>query len=236
MGLIWVNMRFDLEGLVVVVGNYGSGKTEVAINLALAQNKAGIQVRMADLDLVNPYFRTREASVLLAQKGVELVLPPETYLHADLPILTREVAGMIGAPGPLTILDVGGDQVGARVLAALSDAFKRQPVQLLQVVNPYRPKTDTVERAMMMKGEIENGAGLKVTGWIGNSHLMDETDPETIYNGYRFMTELAEASQLPLRLITAPAQLSDQLDQASIRCPILSIRRQLVPPWKDAVN
>jgi len=224
------------KGLVVIVGNYGSGKTEVAINLAVKQNEAGVTVQVADLDLVNPYFRTREARRILAEKEIELVLPPQTYMHADLPILTREVAGLIGAPGPLTILDVGGDQVGARVLAALSDAFKRQPVQLLQVVNPYRPKTDTVERAMMMKGEIENGAGLKVTGWIGNSHLMDETDAETIYNGYRFMTELAEVSQLPLRLITAPAQLSKQLDQASIRCPILSIRRQLVPPWKDAVN
>ncbi len=176
-------MGYEAKGLVVIVGNYGSGKTEVAINLAIERNEAGVTVRMADLDLVNPYFRTREARQILAEKGIDLVLPPQTYLHADLPILTREMAGLIGVPGPLTILDVGGDHVGARVLAALADAFKQRPFELLQVVNPYRPKTDTIDGCLLMKGEIENAAGLKVSGWIGNAHLMDETNPETIYAG-----------------------------------------------------
>jgi len=229
-------MKFEIAGLVAVVGNYGSGKTEVAVNLALTRSKAGMRVRMADLDLVNPYFRARETNAILARKGVELVLPPESYMHADLPILTREVAGLIGAPEPLTILDVGGDQMGARVLAALADAYKEQTVTLLQVVNPYRPKTNTINGALLMKGEIENGAGLKVTGWIGNSHLMDQTGPETIYAGYRFMTELAEQSQLPLCFITTPAHLRDRLDQASINCPVLNIRRQLVPPWQAVAH
>lgn len=228
-------MRYVTRGLVVIVGNFGSGKTEVAINLAIEQNKAGMSVRMADLDLVNPYFRTREARKMLAEKGIELVLPPQTYMHADLPILTREVAGLIGEPGPLTILDVGGDHVGARVLAALADAFKKSPFELLQVVNPYRPKTDTIEGCLLMKGEIENAAGLKVSGWIGNANLMDETNPETISMGYRFMTDLAQKSDLPLHFITTPVHLADQLDLSVIDCPVLSIRRQLVPPWKTAI-
>lgn len=229
-------MGYAAKGLVVIVGNYGSGKTEVAINLAVERNEAGVTVRMADLDLVNPYFRTREARKILAEKGIDLVLPPQTYLHADLPILTREVAGLIGVPGPLTILDVGGDHVGAKVLAALADAFKQKTFELLQVVNPYRPKTDTIDGCLLMKGEIENAAGLKVSGWIGNAHLMDETNPETIYAGYRFITELAQKSGLPVQFVTTPAHLMDRLDLSAIDCPVLSIRRQLVPPWKTAVR
>lgn len=229
-------MGYVKKGLVVIVGNYGSGKTEVAINLAVNQNEAGLTVRMADLDLVNPYFRTREARQMLAKQGIDLVLPHGTYMHADLPILTREVAGLIGAPGPLTILDVGGDHVGARVLAALSEAFKRSTFELLQVVNPYRPKTDTIDGCLLMKGEIENAAGLKVSGWIGNANLMDETNPETIYAGYRLMTKLSLKSDLPLRFVTAPANLMDQLDVSVFDCPVLAIRRQLMPPWRKAIR
>ncbi len=211
--------------------------TSFALNdLAVDQNEAGVPVRMADLDLVNPYFRTREARQMLAEQGIELVLPPQTYMHADLPILTREVAGLIGTPGPLTILDVGGDHVGATVLAALADAFKKSTFELLQVVNPYRPKTDTIDGCLLMRGEIENAAGLKVSGWIGNANLIDETNPETIYDGYRFMTKLAQKSGLPLHFVTAPVHLMDQLDLSAIDCPVLSIRRQLVPPWKTAIR
>ena len=103
-------MDIDLEGIVIIVGNYGSGKTEVAVNLAMARKKAGIDVRVADLDLVNPYFRTREARAVLARKGIEVVLPPEKYLSADLPIVSPAVSGMIRRPSRLSILDVGGDK------------------------------------------------------------------------------------------------------------------------------
>ena len=91
-------MEIDLTGIVVIVGNYGSGKTEVCINLAVHRKRAGIEVRIADLDLVNPYFRTREAKAPLANLGIEVVLPPEQYLQADLPILSALVSGMIRKP------------------------------------------------------------------------------------------------------------------------------------------
>jgi len=86
-------LALDLEGIIVIVGNYGSGKTEVAVNLAIHRRRAGCEVRVADLDLVNPYFRTREARRPLADLGIEVVLPPERYLHADLPILDRRWRG-----------------------------------------------------------------------------------------------------------------------------------------------
>ena len=138
-------MEINLTGIVVVVGNYGSGKTEVSINLAVHRKHAGVDVRVADLDLVNPYFRTREAKGPLAEMGIEVVLPADQYLQADLPILSPLVAGMIHRSAELTLLDVGGDDVGATVLATLEDAFKDKPIRVLQVVNPLRPFTETIE-------------------------------------------------------------------------------------------
>ena len=138
-------MELDLNGIVIMAGAYGSGKSEVAINLAVNRKRAGYDVKIADLDLVNPYFRTREAGTLFNRMGIELVIPAQKWLQADLPILSPAVSGLIRQAGQLTILDAGGDDVGATVLAALADAFANKTVRMLQVVNPYRPKTDTID-------------------------------------------------------------------------------------------
>ena len=229
-----LDIRF--QGVVVIVGNYGSGKTEVAINLALACRQKKTPVRVVDLDLVNPYFRTREARDLLKAHAIDLVLPPAPYLYADLPILIPAVAGAIRGSGPLTILDVGGDDAGATVLASLADAFRGQKIQMLQVVNPHRPNTDSVAGCLNMRTEIETAAQLAVTGWIGNAHLMEATSPDTILAGYGFASELSRASGLPLAFITAPTSLVGTLVDKAIDCPILPIQRQLVPPWQSAVK
>ena len=112
-------MEISLNCIVGIVGNYGSGKTEVSINLAVNRKRSGLDVRLADLDLVNPYFRTREARTQLEALGIDVILPPEQYLHADLPVLSPVIAGMIKKTDGLTLLDLGGDDVGALVLAAL---------------------------------------------------------------------------------------------------------------------
>jgi hypothetical protein len=226
--------EIELKGVVVVVGNYGSGKTEVTINLAIDQRRNGFQVRVADLDLVNPYFRTREARKLLSERGIDMILPPEEFLQADLPILVPQVAGLIRRPGDLVILDAGGDDVGATVLAALADAFnlQRQALTVLQVVNPFRPNTETVQGCLAMRQAIEKASGLKVSAWVGNANLIDDTSQEHIGRGYDFMVSLAEASGLPLAFITVPHELAGEIDRAGYQCPVLTICRQLVPPWK----
>ena len=227
-------MGVELSGIAILVGDYGSGKTEVAINLALERKRAGVDVRIADLDLVNPYFRTREAREQLRSRGIDLVLPPPAYLHADLPILSPAIAGMLRSPGPLTILDVGGDDAGAMVLGALADALKDQPVRMLQVVNPLRPQTQTVAGCLQVRTAIEAAARMPVEGWIVNAHLMDETTAATIAAGKRFGEALAEASGLPLVALTAPHALRADVSKLAGGWPVLWIRRQLVPPWKQA--
>ena len=230
----WKRVEINLTGIVVIVGNYGSGKTEVCINLAVYCKNAGVEVRIADLDLVNPYFRTREARGPLTEMGIELVLPPDQLLQADLPILSPLVAGMIRQPADLTLLDVGGDDVGARVLATLGDAFKNQTVRVLQVVNPLRPFTETQEGCLKIRKEIEQAAQLAVNGIIGNANLIDETSAAEIYDGYEFVSALSEQSGLALEFITATRELLPAVDMQRFACPVLPIDRQLVPPWKKA--
>jgi len=232
------NVQIGLSGIVIIVGNYGSGKTEVAVNLAIHHNRRGSKVRIADLDLVNPYFRTREARSILRTMGIEVVLPPERLMQADLPILMPQVAGLLRAPGELDILDVGGDDAGATVLASLADSFdaSERPRQMLQVVNPFRPNTGTVEGCLLMRRAIEASARMPVQKWVGNAHLMDETGVEHIYQGDAFMAALSESSGLETEFITAPQPLIAQLDQERLNWPLLPIYRQLVPPWQKAMK
>jgi hypothetical protein len=224
-------LDINLNGLVVIVGNYGSGKTEVSINLAVNRKRAGLDVGIADLDLVNPYFRTREARLTLTDLGIKVILPPEQYLHADLPVLSPTIAGMIRDSGDLMILDVGGDDAGAMVLSALADAFSGKRVHMLQVVNPLRPQTSTVEGCVTMRNQIEKAAQLTITGLIGNANLIDETSTEDIYSGYEFVETVSQESGLPLEFITVSQELLPKIDMNRFSCAVLPLARQLVPPW-----
>jgi hypothetical protein len=229
--------EIQIRGIVVIVGGYGSGKTEIAINLAMNRKRAGMDVRIADLDLVNPYFRTREAKSELEKLGIGVVLPPFQYLQADLPILDRSVSALIRNPAEISILDVGGDPVGATVLAALSDAFHsfsamHVPLHMLQVVNPFRPFTETIKRCFKMREAIETVSKQTITGIIGNPNLIEETTSEDVIRGYEFIQILSKESALPVEFIAIEEELTEQVDLDRITCPVLRITRQMVPPWK----
>jgi hypothetical protein len=226
----------NLSGIVVIVGGYGSGKTEVSINLAVNRKRAGADVRIADLDLVNPYFRTREAIATLKELGIDVVVPPKQYLQADLPILSPAIAGLIRQPNRLAIIDAGGDGIGAKVLAALSDALRDRPVHMLQVVNPFRPFTDTIEGCIEMRKTIDEASKMQINGIVGNANLVDETTSDSIYNGYEFVRSFSAASRLPLEFITVASDLLPTIDTNRFSCPVLPIERQLVPPWRKAAS
>lgn len=221
----------DISGIIIIAGNYGSGKSETAVNLSAVSRRAGKSVKITDLDLVNPYFRSREAQKPLEDLGVDVVLPDRKYRHADLPILTPAVADMIKNPAQVTILDAGGDGAGVRVLAALADVLEKSHVKLLQVINPLRPNTRDVQGCLKIKAQIEAAAKLPVTGLISNANLLDETTPQIIYDGYNLVTRVSEATGLNIEFITASTRLLPQLDTERIVCPILPIDRLLAPPW-----
>jgi hypothetical protein len=231
-------VRIGLSGIVIIVGNYGSGKTEVAINLAVHHHRKGVHVRIIDLDLVNPYFRTREARSTLTAMGIDMVLPPEPLLQADLPLLMPQVAGSIRNPGELTILDVGGDDAGVTVLASLEDVFKdvRDTIIMVQVVNPFRPKTETLRGCLQMRRTLEAGACLPIQKWVGNAHMFEETTVDHVYSGDAFISSLSKASGLAVAFTTAPHDMLAQLDAERLNHPVLPIYQQLVPPWRKPVT
>jgi hypothetical protein len=224
----------DFTGIVVVAGNYGSGKTETAINLAVACRRTGMAVNIADLDLVNPYFRTREARIPLEALGIQVILPDRQYMFADLPILAPAVADIIRQPSDLTILDAGGDDVGVTVLGALASVLQNSPVRMLQVINAFRPFTGDVAGCIKIKQEIETSAKLTVTGLVSNANLMDETSARHIHQGYDLVKNVADHAQIPLEFITASPGILTESDLAHFSCPVLPIDRKLLFPWKRA--
>ncbi|PIE61542.1 MAG: cobalamin biosynthesis protein CbiA [Desulfobacterales bacterium] len=221
-----------MRGIVIIAGNYGSGKSETAVNLAAMGINQGKTVKITDLDLVNPYFRTREARQPLEELGVNVVLPPAKYMHADLPILAPAVANMIQNPAELTIIDAGGDDVGVIVLAALADVISPQEIQMLQVINPMRPFTQTVAGCLKIQQEIQTSSKLNITGLVSNANLIDDTTPDIIYQGADLLREVSAASNLDIKFITASTSLLPHLDMDRIGCPVLPIERKLAPPWK----
>lgn len=220
------------DRLIAIVGNYGSGKTEVAVNLSLHLPRLGTSVHIADLDLVNPYFRCREAADLMAAHGIRVVVPPGSQVFADLPIVLPEIAGMLHPKdGTVSLFDVGGDDVGARALASLRPRLRDGDYQLWQVINAKRPFTDSVAGCLAMRQQIEKASRWRVTGWLVNTHLIDETTPSTILDGWRLGQAVSEESGLPIRLVAVMDEMADAPELAAIDAPRLRMTRLMTPPW-----
>ncbi len=218
--------------LTMVVGSYGSGKTEISVNLAVATRMRGCRVSVADLDIVNPYFRCREAQVLMREHGVRVVIPPGAQQFADLPIVVPEIKGMLEPQeGVFSIFDVGGDEVGARLLSSFSEPLKGRPYRLLQVINSRRPFTSTLEGCIRMKEGLEESSRLKVGGFIVNSHLITDTTIEVVLEGFELAQKLSEETGVPIEFVTAMGELAQAPELAALPAPILPLRRVMLPPW-----
>jgi hypothetical protein len=232
-------------GLFLFTGNYGSGKTEVSVNVANALARSGrLPLTVVDMDIVNPYFRSREARRQMQELGVR-VLAPEADMHnADLPIVLPEVKGAVRNREMATLLDVGGDNVGATVLASLAEAIRSRPHKMYFVLNRNRPFTGTVEGALQLMDEIEAASRVTINGVVGNTHLMEETTLEMAREGAEFCLEVAEARGVEAGFVTAPAEglvevgaissgeaASGLLELEGFPVPVLPLERIMLPPW-----
>ncbi|PIR17003.1 MAG: cobalamin biosynthesis protein CbiA [Deltaproteobacteria bacterium CG11_big_fil_rev_8_21_14_0_20_49_13] len=236
--LTLVNGSHSLQPITIIVGNFGSGKTEVSVNFSLAV-KAGApdeEVTIVDMDMVNPYFRCREAASPMEEKGIKVIYPKGEYTWADLPIILPEVKGLLIRKGHRLILDVGGDDVGAKGLASLSDHLSKNECEVLFVLNPNRPFTGNAAGTMKIMREISGVSGLPINGFIVNTHLIDETTPETIITGARTATNISKESGVPIKFATVMNGILAKMDAKEIGSPVLPLKRLLLPPWKKTGN
>ncbi|MCL2108361.1 MAG: cobalamin biosynthesis protein CobQ [Oscillospiraceae bacterium] len=193
-------MIANLKDTVIIVGHYGSGKTNIAANLAVKLAEHGEAVTIADLDVVNPYFRTADFKELFAENHVRLIASKYANSALDVPALGFGVTS--GKPNGRLIIDVGGDDEGAKALGRYAEDLQSREFDMLYVVNKYRYLTQEPAEALGLLREIEVAAGLKCTGIINNSNLGAETTAEIIAASLPYAGEIADKAGVPL-LFTA---------------------------------
>jgi len=186
--------------LIIVCGHFGSGKTNVSVALALALKKAGKEVTLIDLDIINPYFRAADAEALMKKNNIRCINPEFANTNVDVPVIGPEVASVFveaKKTGRVAIFDVGGDN-GAAALGEYKNDFLEVGYDMLCVVNKYRPLTETPELAAEGLREIEYYSRLRCTHIVNNSNIGKETDREYVEGSFEYADEISRLTSLPL--------------------------------------
>ena len=211
--------------LTLFAGHYGSGKTNIAVNYAIALAKEGKQVVIGDLDIVNPYFRTADSAKELEQAGVKLISPQFANTNVDLPALPAEAYRLVEDKSIYGIMDIGGDDRGAYALGRYVPAIKAENnYRMVFVANCYRPLTRTPEEALEVMREIEAACGLAFTDIINNANLGPETTPDMVLDAVPYMEKLSELSGLPI--FAHAAEISVAQGLAGKLTPVISLQLQ----------
>ena len=203
--------------ITLFAGHYGSGKTNIAVNYALYLAREGKQVAIADLDIVNPYFRTKDSAKELSEAGIDLISPQFANTNVDLPALPAETYRLVEDRNLFAIMDIGGDDRGAYALGRYTPAILQENnYRMAFVANPYRPLTRTPEEALQVMREIEAACSLPFTCIVNNANLAHETTAQAVLDAADYMAELSRISGLPLWLTAAEesvaAELAGQVD------------------------
>lgn len=214
----------------IIVGHYGTGKTEFAVNLALKLAAEGERVMLADVDIVNPYFRSRERKSMLEEAGVHLIATSQACTDADIPALPAELLTIFENRDIRGILDVGGDPVGARALARYQPEIAREDYQLVYVLNANRPEVREPEDAVRYLRDIENIMGLTCSGIVNNTHLCYETTEEEIRKGAKLSATVSKMTGIPVLCHVAEERFAKNLSDLSE--PVFPITIKMKKPWE----
>ena len=203
--------------LTLFAGHYGSGKTNIAVNFALHLAAEGKKVCIADLDIVNPYFRTKDSAKVLEEAGIHLVSPQFANSNVDLPALPAEAYRLVTDRATYGIMDIGGDDRGAYALGRyVPGILEENNYRMIFVANASRPLTRTPEDAMEVMREIEAACGLHFTDLVNNTNLGSLTTAETVLKSQEYMEKLSALSGLPIFMTTAKADVAAQLELPNV--------------------
>lgn len=195
----------------IICGHYGTGKTNLSLNLAFDAAERGDKVTLVDMDIVNPYFRSTDYSFQLQQQGVRIIKPSLAGTTLDSPSLSSEIYSAFEAEG-VVIFDVGGDDAGAGALGRFAQNIKNvENCEIIYVINKFRPVTAKPDGAVEILREIEKACKLKATALVNNSHLCTLTTADDILSGYKYACEVSSLCSLPLKFTTVSYELYDEV-------------------------
>ncbi|HBC30876.1 MAG TPA: ATP-binding protein [Clostridiales bacterium] len=217
--------------LVIVIGHYGSGKTEFAVNYAVKMKETYENVSIADLDIVNPYFRSREKRNFFEEIGIKLFDSSIRNTAIDLPALPAEMTGVITNSNIKSILDVGGDPVGARVLARYAEQIKNVEYDMFYVINGNRPDTSTVEGVLKYLEMIEATSRLKITGLVNNTHMLKATTVEDVEFGHELTKKVSWETDIPIRYEAVMKETADKIKNQEIIEKLFPINLYMREEW-----
>ncbi len=203
----------DFKKINIITGHYGSGKTNVSVNMALDLAAKGEKVTVVDLDIVNPYFRTADFKELFGKYNISLTVPTYANSNLDIPALGFDMNGIADRDGYI-IIDVGGDDEGAKALGRYRKVFEKYDTQMLYVINRCRYLTKEPEEALQLMSEIENAAGMTCAGIITPPPLGSDTDSNIRHGSVDYADRVCRAAGLPLSAVTAKAEFLDGIDKA----------------------
>ena len=198
--------------VTLFAGHYGSGKTNIAVNYALKLKKDGENVVIADLDIVNPYFRTKDSKDVLEKNGIKLISSEFANSNVDFPALPQEMYEVTDNKSEFAVLDIGGDDRGAYALGRYTPSIKEENnYEMLLVINKYRPLTADAESVVEIMREIEQAGGIAFTGIGNNSNLGEETTAQTVLNSVEYASEVSRITGLPVKMTSVQQSLYDEL-------------------------
>jgi len=202
----------DFKRILLLSGHYGSGKTNIALNLAFHLKQTHERVAIADVDIVNPYFRTSDSRADLEHAGIRLICSEFAGSNVDLPALPASIYAVTADPSQAAVIDVGGDDRGALALGRLRDQIiAENDYEMLLVINRFRPLTKTAELTVEVMREIEAASQIPFTAIINNSNLGPETTAEDVLDSMAYANEVCALTGLPLKMTTVHESLYAQL-------------------------
>ncbi len=219
---------FEFKHLTIILGHYGCGKTNLSLNIALDIARRGNKVTVADLDVVNPYFRTGDYREMLEKEGIKVVAPIFVSTNLDNPSLPAAMEDIFQPKDEYVVVDVGGDDAGAVALGRYARKINEyKDKDIFYVVNKFRSLTSTPQDAAQILREIELASRIRANAVVNNSHLQQLTAAEDIYSSLDYAKKTAEILNLPLAFTTAESKIIDGLDLDSV----YEIQRIVKPPF-----